>query len=268
MKASQQRVFEIKERPLKQCERFLNWFAHIDVVSFDIHVRRYPNKVRKEESWVTCHEGIDGKRVIELWKWMRYENSNKADIYIRPHAPEDHPVIFLDDLCVEHAHKVVRAYSSAVIQTSHNNTQVWVKTTTPLSLSQRKQVQSELSRMGNTDTGSTSGDHLGRLCGMFSQKRKTWVNAIYFSTPHAYNPSLQEPTLPHRGRGACALKSSTDQNSPSEADFGWAIGMYKSGASYENVRSAIYESARSRGKRNPESYATLTAKKAGAILNI
>jgi len=252
-----------------QCERFLNWFAHIGVESFDLHVRRYPNKVRKRESWITDHEGINGKRVIELWKWMRYENSHEADIYIRPHSPEDHPVIFLDDLSVESAHQVARAYSSAVIQTSDDNTQVWVKTASPLSLTQRKQVQSELSRLGHADTGSTSGDHLGRLCGLFSHKRKTWVNAIYFSTPHAYKPSLQETILlPHKGWGACALKSSTDKKSPSEADFGWAIGMYKSGASYEEVRSAICENAKSRGKRNPENYATLTAKKAGAILNI
>lgn len=268
MRASQQRIFEIKERPLRQCERFLNWFAHIGVRSFDVHVRRYPNKVRMKESWVTCHEGIDGKRVIELWKWMRYENSHDADIYIRPHGPEDHPVIFLDDLCVERAQKIAHTYSSAVIQTSHDNTQVWVKTASPLSLSQRKQVQSELSSLGHADSGSTSGDHLGRLCGLFSHKRKTWVNAIYFSTPHAYQPSLQAPTSPHRGRGACALKRGADNKSPSETDFGWAIGMYKSGATYEEVRLAICESARSRGKRNPENYATLTAKKAGAILNI
>ena len=105
------------------------------------------------------------------------------------------------------------------------------------------------------------------------------MDCLVISAKHGLMRSISLPPMPtsHHyrrqlhligGGGACALKSSTDKNSLSEADFGWAIGMYKSGASYEEVRSAIYESARSRGKRNPESYATLTAKKAGAILNI
>jgi hypothetical protein len=265
---NQQRIFEVKDPPLRQCRRLLNWFAHIDIHQFDLHVRRYPNKSRERESWITIHEKIKSHRIIELWKWMRYENSHDADIYFRPHGPADHPVIFLDDLTLEVAHKVARWYSAAVIQTSHNNTQVWVKTSAPLTLSERKQAQSNLSAMGFTDAGSTSGDHLGRICGVFSHKRKTWVNAISFSTPHAYHPSGMEKSPIPRGRGACALKGKSGDYSPSEADFGWAIGMFKSGAAYEEVYSALYANAKSRGKRNPEKYATLTAKKSERLVRV
>jgi hypothetical protein len=71
-----------------------------------------------------------------------------------------------------------------------------------------------------------------------------------------------------RGRGACALKGKSNDCSPSEADFGWALGMFRSGATYEEVYSAIYENAKSRGKRNPEKYATLTVNKSKNLLRV
>ena len=266
MKPNQQRLYEIKEKPLIQCQRLFKWFAHIDVQAFDLQVRRYPNKQRIHESWITCHKDISGKRILDLWKWIRYENSHDADVYFRPHGPEDHPVIFLDDLTIEAACRVANAYSSAVVQTSDNNTQVWVKTSTPLSLNQRKQIQSRLRDLGYTDHGSVSGDHLGRLTGLFSQKRKTWVNVIAFSTPRAYDPLLYSPSPLHRAGGVCVLKGHAGDKSASEKDFGWAIGMFKSGMSYEKVYSNIAKSAKIRGKRNPEKYASLTARKSEITL--
>jgi len=257
-----QRVYSIKSHPLQQCQQLLNWFAHIDVKTFDVQVRRYPNRTRSQESWVTCHQKITAVKVLDLWEWMRYENSHEADIYFRPHGQEDHSVIFLDDLNLTKAYQVAKAYCAAVVQTSNNNTQVWVRTSERLSAKLRKQVQSNICQKGYSDPGSVSGDHLGRMPGMFSQKRRVWVNAIFFSTPNAYQASISTNTTPIRGRGACALSSKYGK-SASEVDFGQAIGMYRSGANYNNVYLTILGNARSRGKRNAENYARLTAQKSG-----
>lgn len=202
------------EPPYAQCRQLLWWFHGIGVERFDLHIRRYPREGdRSHEEWITCHEGISTSEIISFWSWMRRENANGADIYFRPHGAASHPVIFIDDLDLPTSRKIAKAYASAVVQTSPNNTQVWIQTDRSLDVNERKQAQANLTKRGFGDPGSTSGDHLGRMCGFFSQKRRSWVNLILFSTP--------EPTVLHEraqhltqgvgGRVSCPLKVKSPQ---------------------------------------------------------
>jgi hypothetical protein len=266
MKEKKNAVITVHERPRNQCELLMQWFKNIGVDFFDLNVRRYPTtEAEAKEKWITCHERVTVDRVFSFWSWMRRENARGADIYFRPHGTMPQPVLFLDDLNLQTSLRVAKAYSSAVIQTSKGNTQVWVQTNRPLSLEERKDAQAHLVTRGFGDKGSTSGDHLGRICGFFSQKRQSWVNLKYFSTPRAYDPpQLEEITSPHQGGGACVSSSSTG-GSPSEDEFGWAVGMLKAGKSPADIQILLENRARRRGKRNPEKYASLTVTKAIAM---
>ena len=203
------RVIKIHDRPRDQCLRLLDWFNESGTQRFDLHVRRYQKGISgTSETWITCHEDICAKQLIDFWPWLRRENANGADVYFRPHSRASHSIIFLDDVDLVKAHNFAKAYSSVVIQTSCNNAHVWVKTKTPLSLEQRYETQSALAKQGICDSGSTSGDHLGRLCGMFSQKRQCWVNLVLFSTPRAYDAPRQDSTSGQQGGGGACFKSS------------------------------------------------------------
>lgn len=259
-----------KAKPTEQMQKLLQWFESIGVHKFDVHLKKNSyivsntSEVTPVEKWIVCHENIDAHRIYSLWRWIKAENAHQTDIYFRPHFQESHPVIFLDDLNLAEAHRVARFYSCAVVQTSADNTHVWVKTTRPLHREERKAVQTHLSKKGFSDQGSVSGDHLGRMCGVMSHKRGCWVNAILFSTPRAYDPPLLDST-PHHGGGGARVLFSPGAQSPSEREFGWALGMLKAGMPHALIAQKIQQTAHQRGKRNAERYAILTVKKALAI---
>jgi len=260
------RVIKIHDRPRDQCLRLLDWFNESGTQRFDLHVRRYQKGISgTSETWITCHEDICAKQLIDFWPWLRRENANGADVYFRPHSRASHSIIFLDDVDLVKAHNFAKAYSSVVIQTSCNNAHVWVKTKTPLSLEQRYETQSALAKQGICDSGSTSGDHLGRLCGMFSQKRQCWVNLVLFSTPRAYDAPRQDSTSGQQGGGA-RVSNPPSKHSQSEAEFGWVIGMLKSGIDKAEACKRLEDQAKSRGKRSPRSYARMTTQKAAEII--
>ena len=264
-------VHPFKGKPTQQMHQLLGWFAAIGVHRFDVHVRQRPSNINytsdyiSPDKWITCHEDIDVQKITSLWAWIRSENAHGADIYFRPHRGGCHPVIFLDDLNLAEAYRVARAYACAVVQTSDNNTQVWLKTSRPLNLEERKATQSHLSAKGFSDRKSVSGDHLGRICGLVSHKRECWVNAILFSTPRAYTPP-QQLTIPHHGGGGARVSSSAGVQSASEREFGWTLGLLKSGADESIVTQKLQQTAMQRGKNDAERYARFTVQKALAIL--
>lgn len=256
------KVFICKERPEAQMHYLLSWFANAGVKRFDIHLSCKNENNPLHKYWITCHERIDIHAIKKLWKWLRYKNSKGADVYIRPHCHDHVPVLFLDDLNMKQSVSLASKYSSAVIQTSDDNTQVWVRTSSPLNREERKLAQSYLSDIGYTDSGSTSGDHLGRMCGMVSHKRNCWVNAKFFSTPRCYKPVLFRSAFHSRGRGARASCSQHKNTSISEKEFGWALGLLRSGMKHQDVYLKILDAALRRRKDNPQNYAKLTVENA------
>jgi len=184
-------------KPIEQIHEFLNWFFLQGVHAFDIHIRKpkTPNEDYKTGNWIwlTHNENITLKYIQnKMLSWIKYENSNGADIYFRPYKDGVHPVIFLDDIPINNALKIAKKYTACIIETSLNNTQVWLSTNNPLDKSSRKAAQILLKDKGYSDPGSISGDHLGRLCGVKSHKHGSWVNLIQTSTVKPYLPDLKK----------------------------------------------------------------------------
>jgi len=261
--------------PRMQTQTMLNWFEMAGIKSLDIHLRvpKTPG-VRYDDPhwfWITEHEDTPVEAVHrELEGWLRHMNAKGADIYLRPHGRAPQPVIFLDDLELEKALRVSRKYRSCVIETSPNNTQVWVATARLLTPSERKQAQIHLRDLGYTDPGSVSGDHLGRLCGMKSQKRACWVNLVCGTEGACYLPRLREPPPSIPQGGPCASKSKTVSLdlSTSAREFGWVLGRLRIGMPKEIVLSDLARQAEERGKRSPENYATRTIENAIKLLDM
>jgi hypothetical protein len=253
----------------KQSEYMLAWFFAQGVDTVDIHLRcpKRPGAVyaRAEDwFWLTHNKGLSHEKALHLMNWCRHKNAKGADIYIRPHRQRDQPFVFLDDLNISKARAVANKYRALAIETSRNNTQVWLSLTKALGEVDRKMLQQHIAHLGYTDPGSVSGEHLGRLSGFRSQKRGGWVGLLGYSSRKKYEPpELISSPLPRRG--ACA-KTSTSGRSQSEKDFSWALRALRRRCAVENVIEELETSARSRGKPSPDKYARRTVEKAATVL--
>ena len=263
--------------PTQQQERFFQWFARVGVHRFDLQLRVPAcDSESGQNSWRWLRPCLDvsiGAYFLKYACWIRFMNSKGGDVYIRPHGEAEHGVVFLDDLSIDKALQVSEKYSACVVCTSENNTQVWLATDRKLSKEERKTVQSWMRSKGYTDPGSVSGDHLGRLCGVRSQKHGCWVNLLATTYKDRYSPMIRAPLSSPKGE-ACV--SSTlfrgsgipeKRDSPSEREFGWTMGALKHGVSLNNVINHLTTLAKSRGKRQSELYAKRTAIAAYRILH-
>jgi hypothetical protein len=257
------------EPPAEQVRLFLCWFVEGGVRAFDIQLRT-PSPLNPDEwMWLTRqHQGIDAARVLKLWPWLRHMNAHGADVFFRPAREGLHPVLFLDDLPASEARRVAQKYGAAVIRTSPDNTQVWMRTTHPLNRQERTHAQKHLSSLGWSDPGSISGDHLGRLCGLVSQKRRCWVNALFFSCAPPCPVESWATTPPSkncaRPRASSILQS--PGQSMSEREFGWTMGMLRYGWKVEDIERRLFSAACARNKPDAKSYANRTVSRASEIL--
>ena len=254
--------------PLQQMRKMIEWFFGHGSSSLDIHLRcpRIKGISYYDERWywITSHANLSKERAFELLKWCRYKNFDGADVYIRPHRHNAHPIIFLDDLTINKANSVSEKYTSLAVETSLNNTQVWVQTTKSLSEAERLCAQRYIASTGYSDKGSISGEHLGRMCGLRSHKRNCWVNLIQTSTQKKYQAKLEQP--PYLSpRGACAKNSLN--NSESEFEFSESLRKIRKGESIEAVKLWLTQKANRRGKRQPEKYSERTVEKVNVLLN-
>jgi hypothetical protein len=252
----------------EQTKSMLMWFYDQGVSSLDIHLRCPKIEGAKYRSdhwvWLTSHENLSFVNAEKMVKWCRYKNYHGSDIFIRPHRHAKQPIIFLDDISVKKAMLVSKKYKSQIIETSHNNTQVWISLTKSLSETERKVLQQHISRLGYSDKGSVSGDHLGRLCGFKSQKRNCWVKLLGTSSSKRYDPpDLVDNPLPQGG--ACANRRNGEK-SQSEIDFSWVLSRLRVGESIELLRSILIEQASIRGKPQPKNYAERTVRNAIRVL--
>jgi len=258
--------------PSQQTLLMLDWFIKNGVILFDVHLR-IP-KIREAEYrsadwiWLTEHEKISYEDVyMKLGNWLRYQNSQGADVFFRPHATVSHPVLFLDDVPIKKAFGVSERYSACVIETSSGNTQIWMLADRNLSKDERKNAQTYLSKLGYSDPGSVSGNHLGRLCGFKSQKRKCWVNLVRASSRSRYHPIIKNTSLPLGGLCASENILKKAHSSPSEREFGWVLGRLRSGVPLNRIEEDLLQASRQRGKRNPKVYTERTLKNARSMID-
>ena len=268
--------------PNQQQEQFFQWFARMGMSRFDIQLRMpAPDSEPSRDGWRWLRPSVNvstGAYFLKFASWIRCMNSKGGDVYIRPHGEQPQGVVFLDDLSVDKAIQISKKYASCVVCTSENNTQVWLATDRKLSKNERKSVQTWMREVGYTDPGSVSGDHLGRLCGVRSQKRNCWVNLVTTTFGKRYSPDIGSSLSSPLGE-ACVSPSpspkasfsgvavSEKSTSDSEREFGWAMGALKHGVPMINVINHLTDRAKIRGKRRPEDYAKRTVMGAYRILH-
>lgn len=262
-------------KPIDQIRAFLLWFSRQGVDFFDIHVRspQTPDQDYKTGKWIwlTQHEAVCADQIMSrLMGWLKYKNATGSDVFFRPHKNGEHQVIFLDDISTSTAQAICKKYGSCIVETHPGNTQIWLKVDKKLSLEQRKQAQVQIKDLGLSDPGSISGDHLGRLCGFQSQKRKCWVNLVDTSKRQPWSPKLDtSPSLPPSG-GFCASTNSSliyHDTSDSGQEWGWVLGMLRAGLSPDRVTEKLIVTAQKRGKANAVTYAQYTVQKASCLIS-
>lgn len=251
-----------------QTDFMLKWFFDQGIESIDIHLRcpKFKGAVYDSDDWIwiTKHENLKLENAQKIITWCRFKNYHGSDIFIRPHRYDRQPMIFLDDLSLAKAMMVARKYRALVIETSTDNTHVWLALSEKLSELERKTLQQHISKMILSDKGSISGEHLGRLCGFKSQKRNCWVRYVQCSSAEKYTPpSLVACSFPPGG--ACANKE-PGVKSQSEKDFSWVLSRARQGVPADRIISMLYNSARERGKVAPQKYAERTVRRAMQIL--
>lgn len=260
--------------PRMQTQTMLSWFERVGIKSLDIHLRvpMRPGVRYEDPDWIfiTEHEDTPIASVErDLAGWLRHKNASGSDIYLRPHGRVAQPVIFLDDIEINKALQISKKYSACVIETSPGNTQVWLATSKQLTSAERKVVQTHLCGIVHSDPRSTSGNHLGRLCGLKSQKHGCWVNYLFGSDGAPYCPTLtdQSPSLPHGDLWASRKKSPSLDLSTSAREFGWVLGRLRIGTPRQIVQSDLARQAEERGMRAPDRYAARTIENAIKVLD-
>lgn len=210
--------------------------------------------------------------------WLRAANVNCSEIYIRPARGFDWPLVFLDDVAVPVAMKVIHRHGGLAVMTSaRGGCHLWLPCARPLDEEGRCRVQRWLAGQFGADPASISGEHLGRLAGFKNWKRcGCWVNVLGCCLgPGDARKNLEIPPTILDGReapqGCCrpvgpaeplSRSRSGHDTSPSGMDWAWACNMLEAGMDPEAVRRELVAMARSRRGPDAERYARRTVEKA------
>jgi len=133
-----------------------------------VHIRFPEDKIKEPVIYQIGHE------------FKVVTNVRRADVYVRPARSRAWPLVFLDDVPLRLAHRIVAKHGALAIETSSaGGCHIWLRTAWPLDEAGRKQAQRWLSIRVGSDPASTSGEHLGRLPGFRNWKRGgPWVNLV------------------------------------------------------------------------------------------
>jgi hypothetical protein len=251
-----------------QLIRQLEWFESIGVDSFNFSVLT-PASMLNDKLARSRSEVLSAAS----WGWAR--NREGQNIYIRPATGPAWSVVILDDVPLLMAKKIARKYSALVIETSADNSQVWIATATLLSIEERASVQRALALKINADPCSVSGDHFGRAAGFRNRKpnRKNFLVDVLEETriekldAKAYIRYHPEPIA----KGQLLSTGKESEIDDSRDEFGWALGWLRSGHATEVGIRRLAEKALRRGKRktlhSADDYARKTFERARKIVN-
>src|SRR6266487_1074964 len=110
--------------------------------------------------------------VLKTIEWLRYENLNGRNIYIRPAG--EHHLSLVDDLEGPAIQKMKREglVPAVVVETSPGNFQAWLSHGKQLERSLSTAVAKSLAKRFHGDLGSADWRHFGRLAGFTNRKEK------------------------------------------------------------------------------------------------
>lgn len=237
----------------------LGWWRRARVDRVDLAVKR------SAESMVWHHDLQTNALPLG---WMRAENVRRAEVYIRPARHYEWPLVFLDDVPTPMARAVARKYDALLVKTSSaGGCHVWLTCSRPLDELGRYRAQRWLAGQIDSDLGSVSGEHLGRLAGFKNWKRAgIWVNVL--------NSSLQGrpwlPVLPEsshtsghpdssRATDDPHLSRSSDRDcSDSGREWGWVCGALEAGLDPASVEQRLAERAKERRGKDLDRYVQAT----------
>jgi hypothetical protein len=114
----------------------------------------------------------DSETLVRSIPWMRLENRNGRNIYIRPRG--DHNLTLVDDLTSAAVAAMKRdGFSPAlVVRTSPGNHQVWLKHPVKLDRDLGTAVARTLAERFGGDRGAADWRHFGRMVGFANRKAK------------------------------------------------------------------------------------------------
>ena len=246
---------------IRQTQSMLAWWRETGIDRVDLAVKRSETMIWHRDL------ALDSLPLL----WVKAQNAQQGDVYIRPARGYPWPLVFLDDVAAPVAVPVMREYEVMVVRTSPpGGCHLWLACDRPLGETARCEAQRWLARLIQADPASVSGEHLGRLAGFKNWKRGgTWVNVLATSrhgrrwdptaaAPVARilserSPTSDRPDPPRRGR---------PDGSPSGREWGWVCGLLEAGWSPDVVYSRLVSRARPRRGRDTERYARRTMQRA------
>jgi RepB DNA-primase from phage plasmid len=144
-------------------------------------VRRQVEAMGSERFEVGVFDASTERMIPRVWKrdtvlksiaWLRYENLNGRNIYIRPAG--EHHLSLVDDLKGVAIQKMKRDgfVPAVLVETSPGNFQAWLNHGKQLQRSLSTAVAKSLAAEFHGDLGSADWRHFGRLAGFTNRKEK------------------------------------------------------------------------------------------------
>jgi hypothetical protein len=248
------------QKPTYASDIFLKTWRQFGIDKADIALRR-PSGAW----WQSLNHDLDH---IPL-SLARAANCQRSDIFIRPARGLPWPYLFLDDLALPVAYRLIAAHAGIAVHTSPaGGCQAWIALTVPIQEHQRTIFQRILAAQLHADPASISGDHYGRLPGLRNWKRLgVWVTLRASNLrASALDPaSLIEQASGGQTPPAIRTSQSTVPGhdiSDSAREWGWVCGALEHGLPIEQVRQQLLLRARLRRGADAERYVELTLRNA------
>ena len=231
----------------------LSWWAATGVDRIDLAVRRPTGAMLWQRD-----RAIDALPIA----WVRAENVQHADVYIRPARGHAWPLVFVDDVGVDRAQALAREVDILLVETSPaGGCHVWLHCDRVLAEHDRMHAQRGWIATLDADPGSVSGEHLGRLAGFKNWKRGgCWVNVRAAAQGRPWlavddpNTPPRPPAAPTRAPGRDGFRDTT----PSGHDWAWVCTRLEHGYSPDTIYARLVDRARPRRGPDAERYAQRT----------
>jgi hypothetical protein len=121
----------------------------------------------------------DMQAVLKSIPWLRLQNRNGRNIYIRPRG--EHNLSLIDDLTAESVERMKAEgfHPALVVETSPGNFQAWLKHSRILSRELSTAAARALAKDFGGDLGAADWRHFGRLAGFTNRKEKYKADGLF-----------------------------------------------------------------------------------------